>query len=327
MKARLLEILACPGCAGGLRLSAERRSGDDIESGTLTCVGCACVSPIVRHVPRFVPAENYAKNFGFQWHRFRRTQLDSDTGVPISRERLLVSTGWRPGEVDGKRVLDVGCGAGRFAEAALALGADLVALDYSSAVDACWTNLAPDPCLNVVQGDLYHLPFKPGVFDHVYCLGVLQHTPDVKKAFLSLPPQVRPGGTLAVDVYPKRFLNVFWPKYWLRPLTRRMNTRTLFRLVERLVPVLLPISDALARVPKIGRMLRWVVPVANHRPDFPQLSRPQVREWAVLDTYDMFGPAYDSPQDAPTLEAWFREAGMRDIRVYRRGQLIGHALR
>lgn len=327
MKSNLLEILACPECAGGLTLSVGRRVGDEVESGALACAACGRAYPIVRHVPRFVPSENYASNFGFQWNRFRQTQLDSHTGLPISRERLLFSTEWSPGEVDGKRVLDVGCGAGRFAEVTLALGAELVALDYSGAVDACWDNFATHPRLNVVQGDIYKLPFKPGAFDFVYCLGVLQHTPDVKKAFIALPRQLRLGGKLAVDVYPKLLINIFWPKYWLRPLTKRMKAETLFRLVERLVPILLPISDAFAMVPGIGRKLRWVVPVANHRLDYPGLNRRQIREWAVLNTYDMFGPAYDSPQDAPTIEAWSREAGMRDVNVYRRGHLIGHAIR
>ena len=293
----------------------------------LTCGRSGHAYPIAQHVPRFVPADNYAANFGFQWNRFRRTQLDSHTGVPISRARFLLSTEWSPGELAGKRVLDVGCGAGRFAEVALALGADLVALDYSGAVDACRDNLAPHPRLDIVQGDIYRLPFKPGAFDFVYCLGVLQHTPDVRRAFLCLPAQVRPGGRLAVDVYPRLAVGILWPKHWLRPITKRMSPPALLRLVERTVPLLLPISDAVAGVPGIGKKLRWLIPVANHRLDYPQLSRSQLREWAVLDTYDMFGPAYDLPQGAPTLEAWFREAGMRDIRVYRRGQLIGHALR
>lgn len=327
MKPSLLDLLACPECAGDLILSPERRAGDEIESGTLTCADGGHAYPIVRHVPRFVAAENYAANFGFQWNRFPRTQLDSHTGVPISRARLLRSTEWGAGELEGKRVLDVGCGAGRFAEVTLGLGAELVAVDYSGAVDVCRDNLAPHPRLDVVQGDIYRLPFKPGLFDFVYCLGVLQHTPDVRKAFSCLPPQLRPGGHLAVDVYQRLAVDIFWPKYWLRPITKRMSAPTLFRLVERMVPLLLPFSDALGGVPGIGRKLRWMIPVANHRLDYPQLSRGQIREWAVLDTYDMFGPAHDSPQDAATLEAWFREAGMRDIRVYRRGQLIGHALR
>jgi hypothetical protein len=149
----------------------------------------------------------------------------------------------------------------------------------------------------------------------------------VKEAFLRLPGPLRPGGSLAVDVYAKLPLNRWWPKYWLRPITRRMKAPVLFRLVERLVPLLLPISDALATIPRVGRKLRWMVPVANHRLDYPELSRAQIREWAVLNTYDMLAPAYDSPQDAPTLEGWFREAGLRDVRVYRRGHLVGHAVR
>ena len=95
-----------------------------------------------------------------------------------------------PTELKGKMALEVGCGAGRYAEIALSLGAKLVALDYSSAVDTCWQNLHSNPNLNVVQGDIYHLPFKPASFKSVYCFGVLQHTPDVGKAFLALPPQL-----------------------------------------------------------------------------------------------------------------------------------------
>lgn len=76
-----------------------------------------------------------------------------------------------------------------------------------------------------------------------------------------------------------------------------------------------------------GRKLRYAVPVANHAPDYAHLSREQIREWAVLNTYDMFGPAYDQPQSAKTLAEWFREAGLREVKVYRKGHLCGHAIR
>jgi SAM-dependent methyltransferase len=326
MKLDLLDILCCPACRGDLAIADAREEGGEIESGTLRCV-CGRTYPIVRFVPRFVDPENYASNFGFQWNRFRKTQLDSHMGVPISRERLFFSSDWSAAELSGKRVLDVGCGAGRFAEVALESGARLVALDYSTAVDACFDNLGPHPRLEVVQGDIYKLPFKPGTFDYVYCLGVLQHTPDVERAFKSLPEHVKGGGKLAVDVYPKLRLNVLWPKYWFRPLTKRMNPQRLFRLVELLVPILLPISDLVNAIPKVGRKLRYAVPVANHRPDYPLLSRQQIHEWAVLNTFDMFGPAYDQPQSAETLHRWFVEAGLRDVRVFRKGHLCGHGVR
>jgi SAM-dependent methyltransferase len=83
----------------------------------------------------------------------------------------------------GKWVLDAGCGSGRFAEIALATGANVVALDYSSAIDACWNKLKENPNLYVVQSNIYEAPFAPNSFDYVYCLRVLHHTPDVKKTF------------------------------------------------------------------------------------------------------------------------------------------------
>ena len=327
MKPRLLELLRCSECHGPLALSNSRENGSEIESGTLTCSGCAREFPIVRSIPRFVPAENYASNFGLQWNRFRKTQLDSHTGVPISRDRLFFSSQWSVEEMQGQRILDAGCGAGRFAEVTLTTGAEVVAVDYSSAVDACWANLGPHPRLHVVQADIYHLPFRSESFDRGYCLGVLRHTPDVKRAFMALPSQIRCSGKLAVDVYAKVPLNVLWPKYWLRPLTRRMNQRRLLEVVERNVPRLLPISDFLAGVPVVGKRLRYAVPVANHRPDYPSLSDAQIQVWAILNTYDMFSPAYDQPQSAKTLRQWFDEAGMHDVVIYRRGHLIGHGVR
>src|SRR5512147_1581240 len=140
MKEDLLHILGCPFWKGDLDLQDAVAKGMEIAEGTLHCRTCSLVYPIIRCIPRFVPPENYASSFGFQWNRFRRTQLDSHTGKPIARERFLLRTGYQPTDLEGKRVLDVGCGAGRYAEVALSSGARLVALDYSSAVDACWQN-------------------------------------------------------------------------------------------------------------------------------------------------------------------------------------------
>lgn len=326
MQRDFLDILRCPGCHGRLACTASETTDDRVSTGTLTCPACGAEFPVVAGIPRFVPAANYAGNFGFQWNRFRRTQLDSHTGLPLSRDRFLFSTGWSAGELEGRRVLDVGCGAGRFAEVALSFGAHVTALDYSSAVEAAAANLGPHPRLNVVQGDIYALPFEPGTFDFVYCLGVLQHTPDVRRAFLCLPPLVREGGRVAVDVYPWFLRNVLWSKYWIRPFTKRIPRERLFPAVEHMVSVLLPLSRVVARIPLVGRKLRFAIPVANHEPDFP-LTPEQVREWAVLNTYDMLAPAHDHPQSAQTLRRWFDEARLEDVHVFRKGHLIGQGRR
>ncbi len=325
MRRAMLDLLRCPKCRHDLRLEGERSGGEPderIESGLLICDGCGDQAPVVGFVPRFVPADTYASSFGFQWNRFRKTQLDSHTGVPISAERFFEQSGWSSEDLAGKRVLDVGCGAGRFAEVALGCGARLVALDYSSAVDACWANLCHHRHLDVVQGDVYHLPFQSGSFDFVYCFGVLQHTPDVRRAFMALPEQLAPGARLTVDVYPRMVWNLLWPKFWLRPFTRRMSRRRLLRLVEVMVAVLLPLSVAVGRLPFVGRKLRFAVPVINYDGVFPLTER-QLREWSILDTYDMLAPVHDQPQSRRTLASWLEEAGLERIEVFRRGVFVG----
>jgi SAM-dependent methyltransferase len=322
LKRQLLDLLCCPACHASLALVEAHETSGEVESGQLVCGTCAQRYPIVRHIPRFVPSSNYADTFGLQWNLFRTTQLDSHSGLALSRERFFRSSAWTPEELAGKTILDVGCGAGRFAEVALSTGAHVVALDYSSAADACWQNLGPHPRLHVVQADIYHLPFKQERFDFVYCFGVLQTTPDVETAFLALPAQLRPGGKLVIDIYAKLFLNWFWPKYWLRLVTTRMRPERLLPLVRGMVGVLLPVSLRIGCLPLIGRKLRYALPVANYAPDFP-LSPAQLKEWAILDTFDMLAPRYDQPQSAQTLLTWFHKAGLQDVKVFRMRQLVG----
>lgn len=209
MRVELLEIMRCPLTGKRLILEKPIYSNERVESGWLVSEDGCHRYMILDFIPRFVSESNYANSFGFQWNRFRETQLDSHSGVPISRDRFYRSTGWSPDDLKGKTVLEVGCGAGRFTEILLYVGAIVVALDYSNAVDACWKNHYLHPNLTVVQGDIYNLPFQGETFDFVFCFGVLQHTPDVKKAFMSLPSQLKKGGHLAVDVYRKSIRHIF----------------------------------------------------------------------------------------------------------------------
>lgn len=323
----LLSLLRCLQCRGDLELEVAAENDGRVESGMLRCRTCDAGWPIVRAVPRFVPASNYADSFGMQWRRFRRTQLDSHSGTAISRRRFFDTTGWSTDELRGRSVLDVGCGAGRFAEVALSTGARVVAVDYSSAVDACRENLAANRSLDVIQADVYDLPFKPAAFDFVYCLGVLQHTPDPARAFLALCEHLAERGRLSVDLYHRLPFLFLWPKYWLRVLTRHMDHDRLLRLVERAVPWLLPVSDLVARIPVVGKKLRYAVPVMNHRHSLPELSDSQIREWAVLDTFDMLSPRFDQPQTAATLKEWMTVAALQEVEIFRPGFLIGRARR
>ena len=143
---------------------------------------------------------------------------------------------------------------------------------------------------------------------------------------MALPEQLKKGGKLTVDVYRKLFLNLLWPKYWIRPLTKRMPQESLFRLVKVMVRYLLPVSLVIGRTPRVGRKLRYAIPVANYEGVFP-LSKAHLREWAILDTFDMLSPMHDHPQSAQTLATWFEQAGMEEIEVFRRGFYVGRGVK
>lgn len=319
MNPEFATLLRCPTTSQQLHL--EQVVTDEMTGQQLVSEDGQCRYPVIDGIPRFVPISNYANNFGMQWNRFRKTQLDSHSGFPISADRFWKATGWSPSAMKGKLVLDVGCGAGRFAEVALSAGAHVVALDYSSAVDACKANLGSHKNLFIVQGDIYALPFAPEQFDYVYSLGVLQHTPDVKVAFAALPHMVTCGGQLCVDYYWKRLRTLMHAKYLFRPFTWGIAQDRLFTLLERHVPAMLAIARTLGNIPLIGRGLKRIVPVADYTGIFP-LSEQQLQEWAFLDTFDMLAPAYDSPQTAETASRWFREAGFNDVEVLHAGHLV-----
>jgi SAM-dependent methyltransferase len=268
---------------------------------------------VVDGVPRFV-GSSYADSFGEQWTWYRRTQLDSVTGLPLSRERLLAATGWPP-DLQGQRVLEVGCGAGRFTEVLLAMGAEVWAVDASSAVDVCRANVGEHERLHLVQADLFALPFPPGSFDRVLCLGVLQHTPDPRAAFLAVAAQARPGGWVAADVYRVApYVDRWSAKRLWRPLTTRLPRGLLRRVVELYVPRWLPVDTRLARVPRVGRFLTAAIPCWNYTGLFP-LSAEQLRAWAVLDTFDALSPRYDIPATLDEVREWVSAAGLTDADV------------
>src|SRR5262249_30716410 len=119
--------------------------------------------------------------YSLQWNRYRIIRPEEDRATFRSRTRLSDA------DLEGKVVLDAGCGMGRYLRIAAESTAFLiVGIDLSHAVVAARELTAHLSQVGVVRGDLLTLPFPPGSFDQVYSLGVLDHTPDPREAFLSL---------------------------------------------------------------------------------------------------------------------------------------------
>ena len=52
------------------------------------------------------------------------------------------------------------------------------------------------------------------------------------------------------------------------------------------------------------------------------LTEKQLSEWALLDTFDMLGPQYDSPQTKKTISQWMSNAGMNEIEILHQTLLV-----
>jgi len=319
----LLSLLKCPKTGESLFIESPEYLENKIKSGYLVSEISKNKYEIRNFIPRFVPQTNYADNFGFQWNFFRKTQLDSYSGHKVSTERFWKATGWPPEKMKDAWVLDIGCGSGRFAEVALSSGCNLIALDYSNAVEACYENLKHHSNLHIVQGNVYELPFANETFHYIYSLGVLQHTPDVKKAFLSIPFKLKSGGEVAVDYYEKTWKSFLLPKFWLRFITKRIAKDRLFSILQITVPILLPVSIFLGAIPLIGNLLKRLIPVANYKGILP-LNQQQLFEWALLDTFDWLSPEYDNPQNENTARKWMEEAKLSEIKIHRVSHLVAN---
>lgn len=283
-------VLACPQCRTGLP------GFDRWPPEGLRCVGCGAAFPVIRGIPRFVESDAYVSSFSFEWNRHKRTQLDG-AARRESEDTFREKTGLTPEQVAGRRVLDVGCGMGRFADVVSRWGGNVVGIDLSLAVEAAHANLGGRENVRILQADLFHLPFRLGTFDVVYSLGVLHHTPDCEKAFRQLVPFVRPGGRLCLWVYGTMGT---WERF--ARLYRRVTVRMPRRLLHALCHLAIPWHHV-CRLPVIGPLLWTVLPVSRH-PD---------PDWRVLDTFDWYSPRYQSLHTFPEVYRWFRSEGLVDI--------------
>lgn len=306
MKTDLLQWLCCPRCKSDLGLTTT--TGDDVSvtGGTLTCTGCQATYPIVRGVPRFVGGDGYVGTFSYEWNKWSRVQFDPANGRRESEETFAEKTGFTPDDLRGKLVLDVGCGAGRFLEIASRWGARAIGIDFSFAVEASQTNLGQRPNVDVIQADVFRLPFRDAIFDAIFSIGVLHHTRDTREAFLSLPRHLKEGGEIAVWLYyyTDQLYNRasdFWRRV-LRPLPNRA--------IYAWSWLLCVLFSGLYRLPFMSRQpwyhLRRVLPVNTH-PDW---------HWRVLDTFDWYSPLYQDKDCSPErVVGWCRDGGLRDVEI------------
>lgn len=272
----------------------EREGEGQLPPRHLACPS-GCRYPVVHGIPRCANTSRYASAFGLQWKVFQTTQLDSETGVPVSRNRLERCLGGTLDVARGKAVLEVGCGAGRFTELLLASGARVFACDLSEAVEANFANCSQWSGYFVAQADVLQLPVAQQSFDIVLCLGVIQHTPSPEQTIAALAEHVKPGGMLVIDHYTQGYPSTV-PRRVMRAVLIRCSPSNAMSAVLLLGRILLPIHRLCWREGRLAararRALGNLSPLVDYYDAYPELGRERLAEWAILDTYDTLTDRY-----------------------------------
>lgn len=278
--------------------------------------------PLVRGIPRFVRSDNYAEAFGLQWNLHSRTQLDSYTGARLSEERLVRCARTPLAQFASLRVLEAGCGAGRFTELLVGAGALVHAIDLSDAVDANRRNIGERANYAVAQADIRALPFPAGSFDVVLCLGVLQHTPSPEKSLAALWRMVAPGGRLVVDHYTWTLSRLTKLTPFYRMILKRLPPTRARRITDALVRAFFPLHWATRRVRPLQTLLSRVSPCLTYGHIYPGLTRAQHEDWCRLDTYDELTDRFKRMRTAGQIRRALAALGATEIHAARREHVV-----
>ena len=244
------------------------------------------------------------EGFGREWGKFTQEALGAAEREQLFAEYFsLFDWSKRP-----KRVLDMGCGSGRWDVLLAPLVDELVAADASlEALEVAKRNV-PAPNVSFVECSPETLPFPDGHFDFIFSLGVLHHLPDTEAAIKSLACKLDPGGRLLLYLYYAFDNRPTWFRYiWkLSDLVRRCICRLPFSL-----------RYALSQI--IAILVYW--PLARTAKFFPVPGSWPLRFYADrsfyvmrTDALDRFGTKLEKRFTKQQIVAMLKAARLEDIR-------------
>lgn len=316
MRDSLLPYLCCPESRTPLTLEVDER---DVGTGVIRRGQLRSASgrvyPIAHGVPHLhstfrsrAEAQTVAA-FGAEWARY-----DDFEGYMGSASLFTEFTGLSAADVAGKRILEVGCGGGRWLKVMADLGArEVVGLDLSTAVEQASRRTASLPNVHVVRGSALEMPLA-AAFDLVVSIGVVHHLDDPVEGLRGMQRAVVPEHNVAIWVYGREgnelYLSVIGP-------LRRVSTH---------VP-----GPALAVGSKLLAAGLWLhmhtVNKSAVALGVPLPLRDYLAMLAKLRFKDIESVVYDqlTPQLAryPTrteVESWVNDAGGAVQRMYHRTQ-------
>ena len=276
---------------------------------------------ITQGIPRFT-SEGYSSAFGYQWGVFSKTQFDSHTKSSITKKRALEACGdyvWN--KLRGSTVLEVGCGAGRFTEILLNAGAKVYSTDLSLAVEVNQSNFPLSAQHKILQADVAHLPFKPESFDIVFCLGVIQHTPDPEETIKHLSDHLAPGGWLVIDHYRKSLSWYLRTAPLARTILKRLPHEKALIICQKVYFFAKPLF-LISRNRLYRKVLNVIFPIVYFDREIPELSNEFKDQWSILDTFDSLTDWHKHRRSVDQIAGLLKKLDLQEITCFEGGNGI-----
>ncbi|MBM4447579.1 MAG: methyltransferase domain-containing protein [Chloroflexi bacterium] len=361
MKKWLPDILACPVCGNELKTEVFESSDAEIHEGIFSC-RCKRWYPIIDGVPRMLWGEHRGDytDFLLQYkqvtrkyskaHDLRRTTTTKqvretfstiwdkfpDFGIHDERKQAfydkwmaqklgLDSTDELYSFISFKRaILEVGIGSGqKLKMMAEHTKGRVIGVDLTSSVEHAFKNIKKIPNVTVIQADLFALPFTKESFDFIISDGVLHHTPDTKRAFLSIIPFLARGGEIAIRIYKKGGPIREFCDDFIRSRTTKMSQTECWEFCTKMAKLGENLAKARCEIEipddiellsfKKGRYdLQRFIYYNMFKCFYNEAFTPEEN---VSVNFDWYSPVDAHRHTEAEVKRWFTEVGLSDIQI------------
>jgi SAM-dependent methyltransferase len=334
MKTKIVKFLSCPICQQSFTKIQGKEKKGEIKAGELVCAKRHSFS-IKNFIPRFILTETTTKqkqvkkSFSAKWAMWQQfnpwfKQFFDDwfmKKIGITNKAEFANYFAKK-----KTMLDAGTGLGTKVETMCRLSpGEVFGVDIAEGgVENAFRNTRKFSNAHIIQADLFHPPFRKGIFDFIVSDGVLHHTPDTRRAFLSLVPFLAKNGDIAIHVYKKMGPIREFTDNLLRDYATKLSPEKAYKFCEPFtklgksldemnleinVPEDIPSLDIKAGKYPLQRFIYYTMFQCFWNPNLSFRDN-------NLVNYDWFHPQFAWRHTPEEVRNWFKKAKLKKIRRF-----------